>query len=452
MSEWFNDAIFYHLYPLGALGAPGRNDFSAAPVSRLPILDDWIPYLQELGITALYVGPLFESATHGYDTRDYFTVDRRLGTNDDLRQLVKKCHDAGIRVILDAVFNHVGRDFFAFEDLRTRGWDSRYRSWFYTDFGRQSCYGDHFRYEGWNEHYNLVKLNLHESPVRQYLADVVRYWITEFGIDGLRFDAADVMEKDFFAEMHSVCKSVRSDFWLMGEVIHGDYRAWADSRCLDSVTNYECYKGLWSSHNDGNYFEIAYSMDRQYGSGGIYRGLHLYTFADNHDVDRVASTLDCTAHLYPLYILLFTLPGVPSLYYGSEWGIEGKKLHGDDSPLRPTIDIAAATATAKESPLYRVINRLIATRKQLEPLRKGTYTTLLTASEQYCFSRQYEQTSAIVCVNAQMEPSQVRFPVPYDNGTVFTDTLNGDETFRVENGHLSVRVSSCWGRILTHNL
>ncbi|MBN1602550.1 MAG: cyclomaltodextrinase [Chitinispirillaceae bacterium] len=448
MSEWFSDAIFYHMYPLGGLGAPQKNDFLSAPVSRLRNLDAWVPYLKELGVTALYIGPLFESSTHGYDTRDYFNVDRRLGTNDDLRRFIKCCHDAGIRVVLDAVFNHVGRDFFAFEDLRNHGWNSLYRSWFQTDFGRQSCYGDRFWYEGWNGHYNLVKLNLQDPQLLQYIAEVVRFWLSEFDIDGLRFDAADVMEKHFFTEIRTQCKSIKSDFWLMGEVIHGDYRLWVNSDRLDSVTNYESYKGLWSSHNDKNYFEIAYSLNRQFGENGIYKGLNLYNFADNHDVDRVASKLNNAAHLYPLYILLFTIPGIPSVYYGSEWGIQGRKEGWSDQPMRPYIDISSSLATIKEVPLYKEIRRLIGIRKQLDVLRRGNYSTLLTASEQYCFIRQLDQQSAVVCVNAQTESCKMTIPVKCESGTVFTDILNNNEKFQVENGHLFVPLASCWGRIL----
>ncbi|HEX2959839.1 MAG TPA: alpha-amylase family glycosyl hydrolase [Chitinispirillaceae bacterium] len=451
MSEWFENAIFYHVYPLGALGAPLRNDFSTENVSRLSQLDSWVPYLQELGITALYIGPLFESMTHGYDTKDYFKVDRRLGTNDDLRRFVAKCHEAGIRVILDAVFNHVGREFFAFKDLINNGWNSQYRSWFHTDFGRQSCFGDRFWYEGWNGHYNLVKLNLPDEQLRQYLSEVVRFWIREFDIDGLRFDAADVMDKQFFALMRSLCKSIKRDFWLMGEVIHGDYRTWVNKDCLDSVTNYECFKGLWSSHNDKNYFETAYSVNRQSGENGIYKGLNLYNFTDNHDVDRVASKLREPAHLYPLYILLFTLPGIPSIYYGSEWGITGKKEGGNDLPLRPHIDISSSMATVRNSPLFKVICRLIAIRKKQDPLQRGNYSTLLTASEQYCFSRQCDGTTVIVSVNAKKESCSVRFPVTCGKGTAFTDILNNNETFYAENGHLSTPVESCWGRILVQN-
>ena len=448
MAKWYEKAIFYHIYPLGCLGAPVENDRSSGVNPRLAQLGTWIPYLQQLGVTALYLGPLFESGTHGYDTIDYYTVDRRLGTNDDLKRFVVQCHDAGIRVVLDAVFNHVGRGHPAFEDLRTHGWNSHYRSWFFTDFGRQSSYGDRFWYEGWNGHYNLVKLNLREPRVEAYLHEVVRFWIHEFAIDGLRFDAADAMDKQFFNGMRRCCKEVKDDFWLMGEVIHGNYREWASPERCDSVTNYE---GLWSSHNDRNYFEIAYSINRQYGEGGIYRGIPLYNFADNHDVDRVASQLNDPAHLFPLYLLLFTMPGVPSLYYGSEWGMTGKKDTRSDLPLRPYIAIETARDEARKSPLFKVIRTLIAIRKSLAPLRRGDYATLLTDSEQYCFMRRSADETVVVGVNAEAGPvtKSVRIPVP--DGTVFFDVLNDRERFVVSHGCLTMPLFPRWGRILVRN-
>jgi cyclomaltodextrinase / maltogenic alpha-amylase / neopullulanase len=448
MSPWFEDAIFYHIYPLGCAGAPEKNDYTAPPVPRLARMHPWISYIRDLGVNALYLGPLFESATHGYDTKDYFALDRRLGTNDDLRRFIEECHQQGIRVIFDAVFNHVGRDHFAFDDLRKNGWNSQYRSWFYTDFGRKSSFGDQFWYEGWSGHYKLVKLNLSNQSVRSHIFDVISFWVNEFGIDGLRIDAADVMDRQFFCEMRNFCKSLKDDFWLMGEVIHGNYRDWANRERLHSTTNYECFKGLWSSHNDGNYFEIAYSMNRQYGTEGLYKELKLYNFTDNHDVDRVASKLKDQAHLFTLYILLFTIPGIPSIYYGSEWGIGGKKENNSDSQLRPAIDITTQYEKVKNETLYKVIKNLIALRKQLAALRKGSYSQLLVASKQYCFLRQFEKETTVICVNADKVASRVEFAVLLPDGTILRDVLNNQEEFVVRNGRLHVELFPHWGKIL----
>jgi glycosidase len=242
-------------------------------------------------------------------------VDRRLGTNQTLSGLVAGLHQEGMRVILDGVFNHVGRDFWAFRDVLERGEVSPYREWFSgLSFGKTSPLGDPFSYEGWNGHYNLVKLNLRNPAVREHLFGAVKAWMEEFGIDGLRLDAADHVEREFLMALARHCRGLRANFWLMGEVVHGDYRKWVNGEMLDSVTNYECYKGLYSSHVDRNYFEIAYALHRQFGENGLYRHFPLYAFADNHDVNRVASNLSNPMDLFPLYCLLLTMPGVPSIY------------------------------------------------------------------------------------------------------------------------------------------
>ena len=276
MNNWFKQALFYHIYPLGFCGAPAANDFHSQPVSRLEKVGDWLDHIQGMGLNAIYLGPLFESTSHGYDTADYFTVDRRLGTNEDLAKLSRDLHKRGMHLILDGVFNHVGRDFWAFKDVIVYGEASRYKDWFSNlRFGQSSPYNDPFSYESWNGHFNLVKLNLDNPEVKDHLFNAVAMWIRDFGIDGLRLDTADCLNMQFIRELSAFCRGIRPDFWMMGEVIHGDYRQWVNPKGLDSVTNYEAYKGLYSSHNDGNYFEIAYSLNRQFGGGGMYEDLLL---------------------------------------------------------------------------------------------------------------------------------------------------------------------------------
>lgn len=288
---WPQDAVFYHLFPLGCFGAPERNSFDGPAANRLSDLMPWIDYLEELGVNALLLGPVFESSAHGYDIADYFRVDRRLGNGATLAAVSRELHRRGIRLVLDAVFHHTGRDFWAFRDVREKGRASAYCDWYHLDFTRRSPYGDPFHYKGWAGNYDLVKLNLNNPAVRDHLLKAVSWWIERFEIDGLRLDAADALDLDFQRELAAHCRAIRPDFWLMGEVVHGDYSRWANPEGLSSTTNYETYKGLWSSHNDRNYFEIAYTLNRQFGPEGIYRGLALYSFADNHDVSRVASIL-----------------------------------------------------------------------------------------------------------------------------------------------------------------
>ena len=299
-THWARDVVFYHIYPLGFCGAPRRNDFWSAAVPRLAQVASWAGHMRDLGVNALYLGPLFESTGHGYDTADYYHVDRRLGDRALLAEVVSHLHSNGIRVVLDGVFHHVGRDFWAFRDLLERREGSPYRDWFHgLSVDRCSPLGDPFVYDTWEGHHDLVKLNLHNPAVKEHLLQAVEMWIHEFDIDGLRLDVAHCLDLRFLRELAASCRRLREDFWLLGEVIRGDYRNWVNPETLDSATNYECYKGLYSSLLDHNYFEIAFALNRQFADCGLYRHLPLYNFADNHDVDRIASTLRDHADLYP---------------------------------------------------------------------------------------------------------------------------------------------------------
>ncbi|MCU7495668.1 MAG: alpha-amylase [Ignavibacteria bacterium] len=453
MPHWSFDSVFYHIYPLGLCGAPKNNDFTSQPVPRLGKIYGWIDHLKSLGVNAVYLGPLFESTSHGYDTSDYFHVDRRLGTDLELKNLVSELHRNGIRVILDGVFNHVGRNFWAFQDLQRNGKSSQYASWFYgLDFGKKSPYGDNFSYEGWNGHYNLVKLNLNNHQTREHLFDAVRMWMDYFEIDGLRLDAADCIDMRFLRDLNLVTKHKRNDFWLMGEIIHGDYRRWVNDEILDSVTNYECYKGLYSSLNDKNYFEIAYSLNRQFGTQGMYKSLPLYGFADNHDVNRIASVIKKTAHLYPLYCLLFTMPGVPSLYYGSEWAIKGEKLKTSDDPLRPSLNIADFT-NGHSPDLAKALMRLSSLRHSSEALRRGDYTQLHVSMEQFAFMRRSGHEAAVIVLNSSEKAVSLEINMPSFSGAEFFDVLNEGESFKIKSGKLSIgTLYPSWARILMSRL
>lgn len=446
--SWAQEKPFYHIYPLGLCGAPEQNTFGAPPVHRLEALYPWLDHLQWLGAGSLYLGPVFQSTRHGYDTADYYQVDRRLGDNDALARFAHEVHARGLRLVLDGVFNHVGRDFWAFKDVQAWGSESPYCDWFHTlRFEGFSPKGDPFQYEGWNGHYSLVKLNLAHPDVRAHLFDAVRMWMDRFEIDGLRLDAADCLDVGFMRALRDVTKARREDFWLLGEVIHGDYKRWANPETLDSVTNYEAYKGLYSSLLEANYFEIAYTLNRQFGEGGLYRDLALYNFVDNHDVDRVASKLENPAHLYPLYLLLFTMPGVPSVYYGSEWGMEGVKEGWTDAPLRPALDLATMRRGGPQEHLPGVIRSLAAVRERAEALRCGTYQQLHVSHQTLAFLRQTEQERVVVALNSAQEESRVTLDLPSAAGNL-VDWLNPGDTFAVREGKVSLTLPPTWGRIL----
>ncbi|MCQ2491029.1 MAG: DUF1653 domain-containing protein [Ruminococcus sp.] len=407
--NWYDNAIIYHIYPLGFCGAPKFNDFSDEISFRLDKVLDWIPHFKEMNVDALYLGPVFESVEHGYDIVDFKKIDRRLGDNNSFRFICDRLHENGIKVILDGVFNHVGRKFPQFVDIQEKGQGSSYCNWFQNlNFGGQSPCGDPFWYEGWNGHYNLVKLNLRNSGVCDYIMDAVNYWIDSFGIDGIRFDAADCIDFDFFKRIRSFCKSKKNDFWLMGEIIHGDYNRWANPEMLDGVTNYECYKGLYSSHNDKNYFEIDYSINRQSGTnGGIYKNISLYNFVDNHDVNRLASTISNPAYLPLIYTLEYTMPGIPSIYYGSEYGIQGRKENNSDDNLRPCLHLADMERENNE--LYKHIVKLGRIYRSYPALRTGSYERIQISNQQLLFKKVQGDQTVYVALNLSESPYEFSF-------------------------------------------
>lgn len=429
MKTWnINEAVFYHIYPLGFCGSPKQNDFLSPPVERLNKLLDWLAHFKELGINAIYLGPLFESETHGYDTVNYYEVDRRLGTNQTLKNIIAEFHKNEIRVILDGVFNHSGRRFFAFQDIQKNRTGSPYTDW-YNDlnFSGDSPFHDNFSYQGWAGCFNLVKFNVNNSNLREYIFNAVSMWIEEFHIDGLRLDAADVIDFPFLSDLSQLCKKKKDDFLLIGEVVHGDYRNWIQQGKLDSVTNYEAYKGLWSSFNEKNFFEIAYSLKRCFSEGSIYQNIPLYNFLDNHDVNRISDTLLKKEHLFPLYGLLFSIPGIPSIYYGSEFGIPGKRTYQTDEALRPNLDLIELKQHPFLPNLLKEIQQFISCRKSSAALQFGNYHELYVSSEQFIFSRNYQDETVIIAINSNEEDcffNMKNFSILQDKGY---DFLNKEE-------------------------
>ncbi|MGX8728842.1 MAG: alpha-amylase family glycosyl hydrolase, partial [Lachnospiraceae bacterium] len=379
---WAFESTIYQIYPLGFCGAPKYND--GVLEHRILKVKDYIPHLQKLGVGAVLFNPLFSSEAHGYDQRDLRTVDMRLGTNDDFKEVVDALHTAGIRVLLDAVFNHVGRGFFAFRDVQDKRQGSRYKDWFNINFGGNSPFNDGFWYEGWEGVYDLVKLNLANREVREYLLDSVRFWIRELGIDGLRLDVAYLLDHGFIRELRQVTNAEKPEFFLFGEALFGDYNPLMAEGMLDSVTNYECYKGMYSSINSMNFFEISYSYNRQFGSEPwcLYRGRHLLSFIDNHDVSRITDRLTSLENLRSAWGMLFAMPGIPCIYYGSEWGIRGRKEDGDWA-LRPAID------APKWNELTDFVARLVRIRQMEKALCYGSYRNVQITNRQMLFEREF---------------------------------------------------------------
>lgn len=443
MSTWYERGVFYHMYPLGMTGAPRHNDATEV-TNRFAELLQWILHIRSLGCNAIYIGPLFESTSHGYDTRDYKLVDRRLGDNESFKVFVKQCHDSGIRVVVDGVFNHTGREFFAFKDIQEKKWDSPYKDWYKgVNFDWQGPCGDPFGYDAWQGHFELPCLNLFNPAVRSYLFDVIRFWVDEFDIDGIRLNCANVLDFNFMKEMRQETARMKEDFWLMGEVIHGDYSRWVNPQMLHSVTNYELHKSLYSGFNDHNFFEIAHNVRRLEAIGR-----QLYTFVDNHDEDRIASKLKLKEHLIPIYLCLFTLPGIPSIYYGGEWGVEGKRTSTSDEALRPAIPISQSDERNCE--LTQFICAVGRIHDENEEFHGGRYQELLLTNRQYAFARHGADSVIITAVNNDGNDVEIDVPVPIPAKEA-VDLLEdgpGRSILPVANGKVHIKLRGNRGAVL----
>lgn len=442
---WYDEAVFYHIYPLGLTGAPKTNSYGE-PKHRLNTLLPWIGHIREIGCNALYIGPLFESVGHGYETTDYKKLDSRLGTNEDLTAFVEECHRQGIRVILDGVFNHTGRDFFAFQDIKKNRENSPYKDWYCrVNFQGNNEYNDGFSYENWGGYDLLVKLNQHNPAVKDYICDVIRFWAKEFKIDGIRLDAADVLDFGYMQALRQTANEIGPDFWLMGEVIHGDYIRWVNEKTLHSVTNYHLHKALYSGHNDHNYFEIAHTVKRLYEMGGNRPdGLKLYNFVDNHDVERIYTKLTNKAQFEPVHILLYTLPGTPSVYYGSEFGIEGKKERYSDDSIRPMLSLEDYKDAKDTNACTKLISRLGMVRQKVKALSYGDYKELVLTNRQYGFARNFEGESVLVAVNN--DENEASMSIPAGAAAQYKEMLSG-KTVQVTDGRINIQIAANSGGI-----
>ena len=412
---WAYESVFYQIYPLGFCGAPFEND--GVQTHKIKKVEEWIPHMKKLGINAIYFSPVFESDTHGYNTRDYKKIDVRIGTNQDFKEVCQRLHENGIRVVLDGVFNHVGRGFYQFQDVLKNRENSPYLNWFHINLGGNSNYNDGLWYEGWEGNYDLVKLNLQNGEVVHHILDAVQYWIDEFNIDGLRLDVAYCLDENFVRTLRSFTTEKKPDFFLLGEMLHGDYNRLMNDSMLHSVTNYECYKGLYSSFNSMNMFEINHSLLRQFGPENwtLYKGKHLLSFVDNHDVTRVASILSNEKHLPLIYAMCFGMPGIPCVYYGSEWGTRADKSQGDPA-LRPCFE------QPEWNELSEFISKLAEAKKNSEALNYGGFRSVLLTNRQCIFERASGHERVMVAINADEAP----FTAHFDAGCgMATDLITG---------------------------
>ncbi len=400
---WAFNSVFYQIYPLGFCGAPFEND--GILEHRILKVTDWIPHIKKLGADAIYFSPVFESDTHGYNTRDYTKIDVRLGTNEDFKKVCDELHANGIKVVLDGVFNHVGRGFPQFRDVIEKREASTYVDWFARiDFGGNSNYNDGLWYEGWEGNFDLVKLNLRNENVINHILSAVGGWIDEFGIDGIRLDVAYCLDREFLRRLREFTDSKKADFFLLGEVLHGEYGRMLNEMHIHSLTNYQCYKGLYSAFNSCNMFEIMHSLMRLFGPEDwtVARGAHLLSFADNHDVTRIASILNDPNKLPLVYTLVFTMPGIPCVYYGSEWGAKARKEEGDPA-LRVSFD------KPEWNELTDHIAKLTEVKKNSRALNYGGLRSVVLTNQQCIFERNCGDQRVMVAINMDSNPYTAHF-------------------------------------------
>lgn len=399
---WAYESVFYQIYPLGFSDAPFEND--GVPKNRIKKVIDWIPHIKKLGCNAVYFCPIFESDNHGYNTRDFFKTDRRLGTTDDFKEVFSALHDNGIKVVIDGVFNHVGRGFWAFRDVLEKRENSPYLNWFNINLWGNSNYNDNLWYEGWEGNYDLVKLNLKNPDVKNHIFEAVKFWIEELNIDGIRLDVAYLLDHDFLCQLRAFTNSLKDDFFLVGEVLHTSNNDYIADNKLHSITNYGCYKGLYSSFNSMNMFEIIHSVARLFGTESWcpYRGTHMLSFVDNHDVSRIASILQNENHLPLIYALMFGIPGIPCVYYGSEWGAKALKQEGDTA-LRPSFNAPVFNELAE------FISKLSNAKKNSKALNYGEFRSVVLTNKQCIFERKCDDERVLVAINADSEEFTAHF-------------------------------------------
>jgi cyclomaltodextrinase len=378
---WLPGRVWYHLHSLRAAGAPDGNPDVAgsAPTGRgLCRLSEWLDHVASLGCGGILLTPVFVSMTHGYDAVDYFRIDQRLGNEDDLAAFVEACHARNLKVLLDGVFNHVGRDFPAFRDVLANKAASPYAGWFRLDFSRDG--GDGFTYRNFEGHRELVSLNHHSSEVLDWAVAVADHWLDR-GIDGWRLDAAYAMLPAFLAQFSARVLQKHPDAFLLGEMIHGDYVRFVEQTGLHSITQYELHKAIWSSLNDANLFELSWALQRH---EAFTRAFVPVTFLGNHDVTRLLSRLRDPSRLGHALAVLLTVPGSPCLYYGDEFAFRGRKGRGPhgDNDIRPRLPDSPFAQNAEQAEAFELHRKLIAVRTERPWLTTGHLQVLELAREQ----------------------------------------------------------------------
>jgi len=455
--EWVKQGIIYHIYPFGFFDVPYHAGDEPQTVNRLEKIRNFYSHFQELGVNIIQFGPIFESVSHGYDTTDYMKIDHRLGTNALFKKVVNELHDMGIRVIVDGVFNHVGRKFFSFKDVQTHKQNSSKQGWHYIDFSHshRNPLNDGFDYKTWEGHYELVKLNLDNPEVRKYLFDMVKYWMGEIGIDGWRLDVAYLIGNNFWSEFKQVCKSIKFDCFLVGELIHNPYSKWIGPDLLDAGTGYQVYKSIYNSINENNLFELKAVLEQSFHpQWGQNRNITLMNFLGNHDTTRIRSILKDERYVIPAFLILYTLNGIPKIYYGDEFGLKGKIIpNKSDREVRRPMPSLNSQWDSLGTSIFENVKKFIQIRKNNHALIYGNLIAVWadnTKSNVIAYLRQSSRQIILVIVSMSFQSQHIKIPLWNLNleGVRFRDLLNNSEEFHGFKNHLEIEIPGCWGRIL----
>lgn len=394
-TSWLDDCILYHFYPLGLCGGPHENSWdwsntwnaATRPVRRIDRVLLWIEQLKKLNVNAVYFGPVLQSDTHGYNTRDFYTLDSRLGSNEDFAAVCNVLHENGIRILFDSFFSHVGRGFWAFRDVRTNMQNSKFIDWFSEiDFNRNNPCSDGFFYKTYNGNWDFPELNLDNEEVVEHIFGAIRKWVDLYRIDGLRVGLVDIINQKFLKRLRAFCSNMSAGLGgslaIIGEVVNSsDFRKFVNEKKAHASTNYELYQVGYNSIKTNNLFELDYTLRRQFGIEGLFKHMTLANFLDNHNLSRIASLIQDKALLRLSWGLLFSLPGVPSIYYGSEWGFEALTTPETHWNVR------VAFEKPEWNSLTDYIQKVSSIRKKSAALKYGDYKYTFLTKEQYIFTR-----------------------------------------------------------------